>query len=203
VVVLFAFVHSLFYSAFWWIAGDCVGFRRASGVSRSSGKAYKFTPSLRYDESHIIPYEEQIQLLVSKGFCLWDVVGSCERPGSLDQDIRDEAPNDIRGLCKQFPSIRRIVFANGGTGSQMFVKHFKSWLASGELQAADHEQSQKAFGRALAKTSSDNRNERPRITLISAISVSPAAAKYSYNEKRDFWDEYVYRPGLLDFESDA
>ena len=172
-------------------------------MSPSSGKAYKFTASLRYDDSQIIPYEDQIQVLVSKGFCLWDIVGSCKRPGSLDQDIREEVPNDIQGFCREFPSIRRIAFANGGTGAQLFVKHFKEWMASGELKAADHEQSQKAFGRALAKASKDNMDNERCITLISAISVSPAAAKYSYDEKRDFWDQYVYRPGLADFESDC
>jgi hypothetical protein len=28
------------------------------------------------------------------------------------------------------------------------------------------------------------------------LTVSPAAARHSYSEKRDFWDEHVYRPGL-------
>ena len=34
------------------------------------------------------------------------------------------------------------------------------------------------------------------ITLVSALSVSPAAARYSYTDKRDAWDEHVYGPGL-------
>jgi G:T/U-mismatch repair DNA glycosylase len=138
--------------------------------------------------------------MVADGFCVWDVVQSCQRPGSLDQDIQKEVPNDIRGFCQQHESIRRIVLANGGTGSSMFVKHFRDWIQSGELVAADHEQSQKAFGRAVAKASTLGQAIAPSrtITLISALSVSPAAATYSYETKRDFWEEHVYRPGLAD-----
>jgi G:T/U-mismatch repair DNA glycosylase len=138
--------------------------------------------------------------MVAEGFCVWDVVQSCQRPGSLDQDIQQEVPNDIRGFCQQNESIRRIVLANGGTGSSMFVKHFRDWLQSGELVAADHEQSQKAFGRAIVKGGTSGQVTMPSrtITLVSALSVSPAAATYSYETKRDFWEEHVYRPGLAD-----
>jgi G:T/U-mismatch repair DNA glycosylase len=139
--------------------------------------------------------------MVSEGFCVWDVVQSCQRPGSLDSDIKEEVPNDIRGFCQQHESIRRIVLANGGTGSSIFVKHFRDWFKSGELVAADHEQSQKAFGRAVAKgrsASDDGQVPSRTITLVAALSVSPAAATYSYETKRDFWEEHVYRPGLAD-----
>jgi hypoxanthine-DNA glycosylase len=110
--------------------------------------------------------------MVGDDFCVWDVVQSCQRPGSLDQDIHDEVPNDIRGFCQQNESIRRIVLANGGTGSSMFVKHFRDWFQSGELVAADHEQFQKAFGRAIAKGSSSGQATvtvpSRTITLVSA-----------------------------------
>jgi G:T/U-mismatch repair DNA glycosylase len=137
---------------------------------------------------------------------MWDIIQSCEREGSLDQNIQAEVPNDIRGFCEQHTSIRRIVLANGGTGSTLFVKHFRDWFEkTGELVAADHVQSQKAFNHAIAKGNKAThliaRDPTCRtITLISAVSVSPAAARYSYQEKRDFWEEYVYRPGLADAE---
>ena len=35
-------------NAFWWIARDCLGFRRDTGISPCTGLAYKFTSSLRY-----------------------------------------------------------------------------------------------------------------------------------------------------------
>ena len=40
-----------------------------------------------------------------------------------------------------------------------------------------------------------------RITFVSAVSVSPAAAGYSYTQKRDFWEKFVYQPGLSDWEN--
>jgi len=217
-------------NAFWWIAGDCLGFRRDTGVSKSSGEPFKFAADLRYGNNssgdnnnscYIIPYEQQLQTLTDAGFGLWDVVASCERPGSLDQDIQKALPNDILGFCQRHSSIRRIVLANGGTGSREFIRHFADWLASGQLRVADDDEgSQKVFGPALrrlnkkkkkndiaAGTVDDDDNDddqdkkknwtsAQQITLVSAISVSPAAARHSYAEKRDFWDEFVYQPGL-------
>lgn len=202
-------------NAFWWICGDCLGFRRAAAISPSTGKPYKFATDLRYGESDIIPYEQQIETIASKGFAMWDVIASCERPGSLDQDIRNETPNDIRGFCQQHSnSLRRIVLANGGTGSALFVKHFRDWLESGELEVLKgHDASEKAFGKVIQRgrdkrrknsetsESPDDSKKPKKITIISALPVSPAAARYSYAEKRDFWEEFVYIPGLRDYDN--
>ena len=97
-------------NAFWWIAGDCLGFRRADGISKSNGKPYKFTADLRYGMECILSYDEQVETLLSKGFALWDVVANCERKGSLDADIKYEKPNDIRGFCKKHKTIKRELF---------------------------------------------------------------------------------------------
>ena len=73
-----------------------------------------------------------------------------------------------------------------------------------------HEASKKAFGKAIAKGESkrgelnsndSNDDDDDKIVLISALSVSPAAATYSYQQKRDFWDEHVYTPGLKDHKT--
>ena len=146
---------------------------------------------LRHD--NIIPYPQQEELFCSKGFALWDVVGSCERKGSLDQDIKKEVANDIRGFCQHHGHIQRIVLANGGTASTMFLKHFRQWWLEGALQPGENEESQKAFGKIYKRVT--QHAERP-ISCISAISVSPAAAVYNYQTKRDFWDQHVYGPGL-------
>lgn len=171
-----------------------------SGLT-TSGKPYKFTSHLRHGEDRIIPYLHQIETLASRGFALWDVVRSCQRKGSLDADIRLEAPNDIREFCQAHPSICRIVLANGGTGSTMFNKHFKEWWKTGQLKPGEDDYSQKAFGNVHSRLTKNDKSEPAAgITCISAISVSPAAAKYSYQEKRDFWEEHVYMPGLRELE---
>lgn len=113
-----------------------------------------------------------------------------------------EIPNDIRGFVNEHPSIRQIVFANGAGTCKMFCKHFSEWLKSGELVAAPDEMSQKAFQKAcrvpLVNEADDDEKEgrRRKITLTSAIAVSPAAAGWTYQQKRDFWEANVYRPGL-------
>eukprot|EP00980_Cylindrotheca_fusiformis_P001343 scaffold338_cov116-Cylindrotheca_fusiformis.AAC.8 len=133
---------------------------------------------------------------MNKGFALWDIVQSCDRPGSLDQDITDDEPNDIREFCGAHPSIRRIVFANGGTGCKFFKKHFKDWLDTGELIPSSNKASQDAFKKWAVKSASNTN----AIECIVALAVSPAAARFSYEEKRDFWEKFVYAPGLKDFE---
>jgi hypoxanthine-DNA glycosylase len=184
-------------SAFWWIAGDCLGFRRASGISSSTGKPFKLSSALRHD--NIVPYESQLEIMCSHGFAMWDVIMSCKREGSLDQDIQEDVANDIEGFCRAHPSIRRIVLANGGTGCQFFKKHFKTWLDSGELVPSSHPASQQAFKKWTRNTGKEESGIIRQITCISALAVSPAAAKYTYEEKRAFWEESVYAPGLEDF----
>jgi len=215
-------------NAFWWIAGDCLGFRRGTAESTASSSSskkqkrqqqqqqrapqlYKFASELRYDADRIMEYPQQLTTLLQSGFALWDVVASCEkrRPNSsLDQDITQAQPNAIYEFCRQHPSIQRIVLANGGSGSKEFMQHFRDWMASGQLVVNENDAaSQKMYGPLLqrlqkkkqAAIAKDNKLEWTSdrtIALVSAISVSPAAARHSYAEKRDFWDEFVYRPGL-------
>jgi hypoxanthine-DNA glycosylase len=183
-------------SKFWWIAGDCLGFRRGTGISPFSGEPYKFAVDLRHD--NILPYEKQIETFIGKGFALWDIVASCERDGSLDADIQGEKPNDIRGFCEKHPSIRRIVLANGTSGCGFFRRHFGDWLDSGGVVPCSHPATQTKFKKWVVPKFSSSPQA---IKLISALAVSPAAAMYSYSEKRDFWDEFVYKPGLADFEA--
>lgn len=202
-------------NAFWWIAGDCLGFRRGPCVSPSTGKPYvSFASHLRFDNDKILPYDEQVRMLVQHGFALWDTVGQCRRPGSLDQDIFDDRPNAIREFAQQHSeTLRRIVLSNGTTGCTIFTRNFSDWLRSEELRALpDHEPSVKAFAKAIARetkkqqqplknnaVSSSKKPYKP-IDLICAMGVSPAAAKFSYVEKRASWEKYVYEPGLKDWE---
>jgi len=178
-------------NAFWWIAGDCLGFRRADGISPSTQKPYTLAQYLRHGEEKVIPYEEQVKVFAANGFALWDIVQSCQRKGSLDSAIRNETPNDIPGFCQKNPSLKRIVIANGSTGSNFFLKHFKEWCFSGDLKPAENTQSQKVFA-SIPKEKLEN----ARITFVSCVSVSPAAAGFTYLQKRNFWEEHVYNPGL-------
>lgn len=45
-------------------------------------------------------YQTKLRILLQKKIALWDTIESCKRDGSLDSDIQNETPNDIRKLLK-------------------------------------------------------------------------------------------------------
>ncbi len=67
-------------------------------------------------------YDKRKLMLIRHGIALWDVISACRREGSLDQNIRNPEPNDIRGLFSRFPSIR-AVFCNGSKAGELFRRH--------------------------------------------------------------------------------
>lgn len=75
---------------------------------------------LGFDPS--LPYGERLSLLNRGGVGLWDVVASGVRPGSLDQHISQERPNDIAALLDRFPGIG-VVCCNG-TASHKYLKRY-------------------------------------------------------------------------------
>jgi hypoxanthine-DNA glycosylase len=157
----------------------------------AQGKPFAITEYLRYH--NILSYEKQVETLCSKGFALWDIISSCERKGSLDKDIKKEIPNDIQGFCEQHPHLKRIVLANGGSGSTLFARHFADWWATGDLTHGGNAESVTAFQKLERKVKQHSNNP---VVCICALSVSPAAARYDYVTKRDFWEQNVYQPGI-------
>lgn len=75
-------------------------------------------------------YAFKVALAKEKGLAIWDVLGSCEREGSLDSNIKNEAPNPIEDFLDKYPSIQVIIF-NGGKAETSFKKHFKGLYKSG------------------------------------------------------------------------
>ena len=76
---------------------------------------------------HDLPFSTDVQVrrevLLQKRIALWDVLRSCERSSSLDNDIRFEQPNDLRSLLSSHPGILRIFF-NGKGAARYFRKYF-------------------------------------------------------------------------------
>ncbi len=63
------------------------------------------------------PYDERLTRLLAHRIGLWDVLGACERAGSLDSAIRKPAANDfvrLRALC---PLLETVGF-NGQTAGK-------------------------------------------------------------------------------------
>lgn len=115
-----------------------------------------------------LPYAARLQALRAHGLALWDVLHSCERPGSLDADIVPDSiqPNDFAGFLASHRRIRRIVF-NGATAEQCFRRHVLPGLtASGVINALD-----------------------APLTLLRLPSTSPAHAGMPYERKLALWRE--------------
>lgn len=72
-------------------------------------------------------YDLKLKTLLNSNIALWDTIKSCKREGSLDSDIQNETPNDIKGLLKNYPNIK-IICLNGNKSYSAFKKYFPDLL---------------------------------------------------------------------------
>ena len=85
--------------------------------------------SLFLNKSYPETNEEKMVMLMNSGVALWDVyksgirIDKNEKKTSNDKDIYDYELNDIRGILKQFPQIKKIGVA-GKTAYKSFKKAF-------------------------------------------------------------------------------
>ena len=63
-----------------------------------------------------LPYAERLQGLLAHGIGLWDVLGACEREGSLDSAIRRPAANDFERLHTLCPQLETVGFNGQASG---------------------------------------------------------------------------------------
>ena len=68
-------------------------------------------------------YQERLEVLLSNHIALWDVIGTCHRPGSLDSAISKDGLeiNDFVGFFKRHPQISQVCF-NGQKAAELFRK---------------------------------------------------------------------------------
>ncbi len=76
---------------------------------------------------HEFDYDLKLKTLLKNNIALWDTIKSCKRDGSLDSDIQNETPNDIRMLLKKYPNIKTICL-NGNKSYSAFKKYFPDLL---------------------------------------------------------------------------
>jgi hypoxanthine-DNA glycosylase len=68
-----------------------------------------------------LPYPQRIAILTHHHIALWDVVASCERPGSADARITVPVLNDIAGFVASRPTLRLIAL-NGNTAARFYAR---------------------------------------------------------------------------------
>lgn len=78
---------------------------------------WKLVGVLVDEDLYGLPYDERLARLLAHGFGLWDVLGSCEREGSLDSSIRKPAANDFARLRELCPQLETVGF-NGQTSGK-------------------------------------------------------------------------------------
>jgi len=78
-----------------------------------------------------LAYPARIAALNAAGVGLWDVIGRCERRGSLDASIvrGSDVPNALPALIARLPGLRAIA-CNGGTAYQLFVARIAPALSA-------------------------------------------------------------------------
>ena len=75
-----------------------------------------------WDKPFSEDYNKRLQLLAENRIALWDVLSQCERSGSSDNKIRNDKPNDLIALIRQYPNLTHLMF-NGNKPLEFFVKH--------------------------------------------------------------------------------
>jgi len=65
-----------------------------------------------------VDYSGRLAALERAGVGLWDVVKTASRVGSLDQHIRDHAPNPLAAFVRSLPALQAVGF-NGGKAWQI------------------------------------------------------------------------------------
>lgn len=68
-----------------------------------------------------LDYTTRLQKLTEQRIALWDVIGRCHRPGSLDSSIAADGmmTNDFEGFFARHPHITQVCF-NGQTAARLF-----------------------------------------------------------------------------------
>lgn len=103
------------------------------------------------------PYDERLRGLTERRIALWDVLGSCVRPGSLDSAIDGDTvvPNDFPAFFRAHRSIEAVFF-NGTMAERSWRRYVAPGLPSS-------------------------------MRTVRLPSTSPAHAGRSLEEKTDLW----------------
>jgi double-stranded uracil-DNA glycosylase len=92
-----------------------------------------------YGHSEKLDYSQRCELLKQQQIAVWDVLKSCYRPGSLDQNIETQSmiANDFVAFLQLHPSVTQIFF-NGGKAEQVFKRYVAKQLEAARISPLFH-----------------------------------------------------------------
>ncbi|AXK71919.1 DNA-deoxyinosine glycosylase [Lysobacter sp. TY2-98] len=82
--------------------------------------------------SPVLPYDVRVQHLRDAGIALWDVIGACEREGSLDSAIRGAVANDFATFFATHTKLRAVLF-NGATAETTFRRQLPDTIVPADV----------------------------------------------------------------------
>lgn len=81
-------------------ASGAIGGRRSAWcqIDQNINQFWPLVSKLVGEDLAALPYAARLPRLLAHGFGLWDLLGACQREGSLDANIRQPAANDFGRL---------------------------------------------------------------------------------------------------------
>lgn len=98
---------------------------------------------------HERPYPQRLVRMLAHRIGLWDVLGACERAGSLDADIRAAQANDFAPLMVRAPHLTRVLF-NGATAGRFAPRFAAAGLQVAVLPSTSPAHAGRSFEQKLA-----------------------------------------------------
>ena len=95
-----------------------------------------------------MPYPQRLKRLNAHGIGVWDVIGSCERSGSLDAAIRKARLNDFSALKKHCPHLEHLCF-NGKTAGRHAPHFAREGFVTAILPSSSPANAQLSFAQKL------------------------------------------------------
>jgi double-stranded uracil-DNA glycosylase len=122
----------------------------------------------------VLPYHVRTVKLKEKRIALWDVTKECEREGSDDAAIKNEAMNDIPGFLRDHPSVS-VIILNGKRAAHIFHRQFHEG-APGPAGSRGRPGGEGALWTWI-----------PGIMIFTLPSTSPANARFGLPQLEDAW----------------
>lgn len=85
--------------------------------ANSNNDFWKIIGEVLKKNSEGLSYERRIEMLKAHGIGLWDIYHNCVRPGSMDNDIREQELNDFTTLKRIAPALRLVCFNGKKAGA--------------------------------------------------------------------------------------